>query len=272
MSSNSSTCTYAALVAPKLPLQFACTVTIVSNIRQSQQKQQAENNTTTCDTDVCTKDDNNDTDEKKVDPIEQDIYPSSKRQWKVSYDYIQKRASAEIESGYLAGHTYVRRYDLKSEFRVRKVLDYTQLAESNNGGVGGGLLDSDNDGATYSLVCDRAYLGEKMPWPELPSTGEFKSIVKMDGEDVEHWEYTHEDMTLIRIYQTATEPKYPIRLEEVSLWGGSQTPLLTYTFSNFVVGPQDDSNFVLPSEKSISCARNVAGFPYLHAFHHYLRF
>ena len=65
----------------------------------------------------------------------------------------------------------------------------------------------------------------------------------------------------------------PIRLTDESVQDGTATPLMTYDFKNFKQGAQDASKFELPSPYTHKkCTRNVGGFPYLHAFHWYLRF
>lgn len=49
--------------------------------------------------------------------------------------------------------------------------------------------------------------------------------------------------------------------------------LLTYDLENIQVGPQSVEDFAIPEGYSHNdCERNVGGFPYIHAFHYYLRF
>lgn len=65
----------------------------------------------------------------------------------------------------------------------------------------------------------------------------------------------------------------PIRLTEVNFVGEMPTMLLTYDLENIQVGPQSVEDFAIPHGYSHSdCERNVGGFPYIHAFHYYLRF
>jgi len=46
-------------------------------------------------------------------------YPPRTRRMVVHYDYIRKMARADIEEGYEAAKTYIRRYDQKNEYMVR---------------------------------------------------------------------------------------------------------------------------------------------------------
>lgn len=65
----------------------------------------------------------------------------------------------------------------------------------------------------------------------------------------------------------------PIRLTEENFVGELPTMLLTYDLDNLHVGPQSVADFEIPQGYSHKdCARNVGGFPYIHAFHYYLRF
>lgn len=49
--------------------------------------------------------------------------------------------------------------------------------------------------------------------------------------------------------------------------------LLTYDLLNVQLGPQNVSHFGVPDGFAHDdCARSVTGFPYIHAFHYYLRF
>ena len=65
----------------------------------------------------------------------------------------------------------------------------------------------------------------------------------------------------------------PVRLVDESMYDGVVTPLMTYDVTYQNLGAQPEADFQLPPEYSHkSCTRHVGGFPYIHAFHHYLRF
>jgi hypothetical protein len=102
-------------------------------------------------------------------------------------------------------------------------------------------------------------------------------------------------------------PSVPRRLTDTEVIDGVETPLMTYDLLNVQLGPQvsrvislkdllpstwaishevlldrsdevivtvqDEALFTLPAQHSHeSCAWHIGGFPYIHAFHHYLRF
>lgn len=73
-------------------------------------------------------------------------YPPSVREMSIQYDFDQKIARADVTKGYESGKTYIRRYDQKNEYMVKH--------------------------GKYQK-CERAYLGETMPTPEIPFNQEF---------------------------------------------------------------------------------------------------
>ncbi|OWZ12378.1 hypothetical protein PHMEG_00014472 [Phytophthora megakarya] len=171
-------------------------------------------------------------------------YPPSMGRMKVQYDFDQQLARAEVLAGYNAGKTFVRRYDQKQEFMVK---------------------------SGEFRKCERAYLGDAMPVPEIPFTQEFVAIESVRGKICEHWVHTHENGRVHVYSDVATN--VPIRLTEETVVDEQPTMLLTYDLLNVRVGPQNISSFVIPDgyERS-DCERNVGGFPYIHAFHYYLKF
>ncbi|EEY53154.1 uncharacterized protein PITG_06781 [Phytophthora infestans T30-4] len=168
-------------------------------------------------------------------------YPPSMGRMKVQYDFDQQLARAEMLEGYNAGKTFVRRYDQKQEFMVK---------------------------SGEFRKCERAYLGDAMPVPEIPFTQEFVSV---RGKVCEHWVHTHDNVRVHVYSDVATN--VPIRLTEENVINGQPTMLQTFDLQNVHVGPQNASSFAIPDgyERS-DCVRNVGGFPYIHAFHYYLRF
>lgn len=121
--------------------------------------------------------------------IEEDSdYPPRTRRMTIFYDYINKRARADIEAGYEAAKLYIRRYDLDNEYMIR--------------------LPPIED-------CKRSYLGENMPFPELP-LAEFKKEEEIKGIDCNY--FTHSEYnTKIHFYLDKSSGA-PVRLiqEEIA--------------------------------------------------------
>jgi hypothetical protein len=171
-------------------------------------------------------------------------FPPRYKRMTVFYDYINKKARADIESGFEAAKYYIRRYDIENEYMIR--------------------LPPISD-------CKRSYLGEDMLFPEVPDyvyAGE--SVVN----NVKCNYFLHEELTSrIHMYMSI-EDGAPVQLVQESLEGDSITTLLTYDYSDVTLGAPDESWFELPEEHShdTTCVRHVAGFPYLHIFHYFVRF
>ncbi|ETK86951.1 hypothetical protein F441_08618 [Phytophthora nicotianae CJ01A1] len=171
-------------------------------------------------------------------------YPPSMGRMKVQYDFDQQLARAEMLEGYNAGKTFLRRYDQKQEFMVK---------------------------SGEFRKCERAYLGDAMPVPEIPFAQEFVAMESVRGKVCEHWVHAHDNVR-VHVYSDVST-NVPIRLTEENVIDGQPTMLQTFDFHNVHIGPQNVSSFAIPDgyERS-DCARNVGGFPYIHAFHYYLRF
>jgi hypothetical protein len=162
---------------------------------------------------------------------------------KIYYDYIEKRARADIEEGYEAAKTYIRRYDNKNEYMIR--------------------LPPISD-------CSRAYLGEKMPFPDVPSS-EYVGIKTVNGISCDYFVFNEIDSRVHVFINHNTGA--PVRLTVASVESGTENDLLTYDYSNVVIGKPDSNLFELPeSYDHSSCTRQVGGFPYLHVFHYFVRF
>lgn len=182
-------------------------------------------------------------------------YPPKRRFMTVYYDYINKKARADIEAGYEAAKIYYRRYDQKNEYMVR--------------------LQPIND-------CKRSYLGEVMPFPDIEDV-EYVGVDNIEGIECNH--FVHEDYdTQVHMYM-AVDNGAPVRLvqvntdsntADVSSVGSAQSggqALLTYDYSDVTLGAPDDSLFDLPAPyEHKACVRHVGGFPYLHIFHYFVRF
>eukprot|EP01035_Chromulina_nebulosa_P019514 gene19514-25410_t len=135
----------------------------------------------------------------------------------VYYDYINKRARADLEAGYEAAKIYIRRYDNKNEYMVR--------------------LPPIND-------CKRAYLGDVMPFPDIPDA-----------------------------FYVATDDNSPVRLIQESIEDNVSVPMLTYDYSDVILGTPDLSWFDIPQPyEHKTCINHSGGFPYLHIFHYFVKF
>lgn len=172
-------------------------------------------------------------------------YPPRTRRMTIFYDYINKRARADIEAGYEAAKFYIRRYDTKQEYMVR--------------------LPPIDD-------CKRSYLGESMPFPEIPSTTVYVNQVTLDGIVCEYFLFTEYD---IRVHIYLSLDGAPVKLVQERLDDSTQlsVPLLTYDFTEVSLEEPDSSWFDLPAGYDhAACARHIGGWPYLHVFHYFVRF
>lgn len=176
---------------------------------------------------------------------ESSSYPPKRRRITIYYDFINKKARADIEGGYEAAKYYIRRYDLNKEYMIR-------------------LKPIDD--------CKRSYLGETMPYPKFPDSSVYSGIVEVNGELAYH--FIHEEFDIRVHFYFSVEEGIPLKLDQESIEeDGTIVPLLTYEFSDFQLDPPDDLWFELPSEvPESSCIRHVGGFPYLHIFHYFIKF
>ena len=156
------------------------------------------------------------------------------------------------QEGFDAGKTFLRRYDNKSEYMVR--------------------------GGEYA-ECQRSYLGETMPPPVLPASLKYAGLDDLEGiGQCEHW---IEELGISRVHVWVSllgETRVPVRLTDEQVLSGESVPLMTYDWKDVKIGPPAASSSA-PNTFSVpepwgwrTCSRNIGGFPYLHIFHHYLRF
>ena len=172
-------------------------------------------------------------------------YPPKQRRMTVYYDYVNKRARADIEAGYEAAKAYIRRYDEENEYMIR----FTPIDD-----------------------CKRSFLGETMPLPDL-SEARFVKQEDVEGVLCNYFIHTEYDVR-VHIY-LAVEDNAPVRLiqENVDEDDGTSIPLLTYDYSDVAIGEPDESWFDLPEPYQHStCTRHIGGFPYLHIFHYFVKF
>ncbi|KAF0701595.1 Aste57867_7968 [Aphanomyces stellatus] len=190
-------------------------------------------------------------------------YPPALRKMKIRYDYTQGLARADILAGYDKGKSYIRRYDSKREYKVR-------YGKYKN--------------------CERAYLGEEMPIPDLPRDLVYQGNQHVLGQECELWSFDIPH-TLLRIHVfESVDTQVPMRLTQESQDDvGDWLPVITYDFVNLKVEPQvrrhvrpvshvfsnaqEMKSFDIPGGYTHdTCTRSVVGFPYIHIFEHYLRF
>lgn len=158
----------------------------------------------------------------------------------IFFDYLNKYARVDIEEGYEAAKTYYRRYDLDREYMVRP--------------------DPIND-------CKRSWLGELMPFPDIPDAT-FKSTEVKNGVQCNYFVVEEYD-TLVHIYMDV-KTDAPVQLVQESRTDGL---LLTYDYSNVVLGPPAEELFELPAPYTHeTCVKHAGGYPYLHIFHHFVKF
>jgi hypothetical protein len=179
-------------------------------------------------------------------------FPPRVRKMEIHYDYINSRARANMEPGFEAEKTYIRRYDNKNEYMVR--------------------MPPLND-------CKRSYLGETMPYPLIPETEFIKDNEIINGKRVDY--YLHSDYET-RIHMYFEHGTYiPVQLLQESVSGsdesngsdGISTPMLTYDFEKVIIGEPDIKLFDLMEPYTHElCERHVGGFPFLHVFHYFVKF
>ncbi|KAJ8602259.1 hypothetical protein CTAYLR_003640 [Chrysophaeum taylorii] len=172
-------------------------------------------------------------------------YPPWLRRVRLAYDFVNKRARASILAGYDAGKNYTRRYDEKHEYVVR----------------GGEFPD-----------CQRCYMGEPMPPPQLPRDARRETDALIDGRPVEHWVVdNHPAVERSHLYFDAAS-RLPRRLVNEMLESGEHLiPIMTYDILDLELVVPADLAFALdPPWHHDNCTRRAGGWPYLHLFHHYL--
>ncbi len=115
-----------------------------------------------------------------------------------------------------------------------------------------------------------------MPWPEFPVTMEARGVedIAFGGaaRRTQHWvEDIGEERTHVWV---DADTGAPLRLtNEAVAADGAVTPLMTYELLYSRLGAPDDAHFALQQGWTHkTCERFLTGFPYIHAFHWYLRF
>ena len=72
---------------------------------------------------------------------------------------------------------------------------------------------------------------------------------------------------------------WPVRVLQETVTAGEggeegvSVPMLTYDYRDVVLGQPDAAHFQLPVPyQHDHCDRHVGGFPYIHAFHYFVKF
>ena len=185
-------------------------------------------------------------------------YPPRTRRLQLHYDYPAQRARADIAEGYEAAKMYIRRYDLKKEYMVR----HAPIGD-----------------------CKRSLLTERMSFPILPAALGFVKFDRVEGRKCSYFLQDEEQQRVHAYFDAATGA--PVRLIQEDTAEGQSTPMLTYDFADVVLA---EGLFSLPAREAAavgsggggggseavwddaSCDRHVAGFPYLHVWHYYVKF
>lgn len=180
-------------------------------------------------------------------------FPPRERKMSIYYDYVNKKARVDIEKGYEAAKTYIRRYDEANEYMIRP--------------------DPIDD-------CKRSYLGETMPFPLLdPTEFKYQGIKNINNVNCQYFLYidyeTHIHAYFI-INNNGDYIPYMLIQEDVDNDTGRSETLLTYIYDHVNIGPtavEEEELFEIPLPYSHeTCENQVGGFPYIHIFHHFVRF
>ena len=101
------------------------------------------------------------------------------------------------------------------------------------------------------------------------SSGSGKQII-VKAHHFHHIDYT----THLHAYYNI-ETGAPIQLlqEDVNSISGENKLLLTYQYADVIIGPPDEELFEIPVPYDHgSCENMIGGFPYIHIFHHFVKF
>lgn len=187
-------------------------------------------------------------------------YPPYKRYMTVHYDYDARRARLDYDPvPHMPPKSYVRRYDLGFEWMVMEIRSTKE--------------------------CQKSKLREAMPMPRFPDKFIYLGEARVRGQLCEHWREDHGEETVEYFQAVATGQPLRLTTEAVDTVTPVRktTPLMTYDFYRFEVGPPAEELFRMQSSSSASifatdtvlgvsdCERVVQdmGFPYIHFGHTY---
>ena len=109
-----------------------------------------------------------------------------------------------------------------------------------------------------------------MPFPYIPDAS-WIGIERIGNLQCNHFIHKDGD-AVVHVFMDAAS-NAPVRLIQESIEKGISTPMLTYDYSEVVLGQPDGALFELPSPYThFECERFIGGFPYLHVFHYFVRF
>jgi len=91
--------------------------------------------------------------------------------------------------------------------------------------------------------------------------------------------YLHQDFeTRVHMY-FRQDTHWPVRVVQEAVTAGEgdepgvSVPMLTYEYTDVELGAPDAGHFELPlPHLHEHCDRHVGGFPYIHAFHYFVKF
>eukprot|EP00949_MAST-11_sp_MAST-11-sp1_P003056 g3056.t1 len=176
-------------------------------------------------------------------------YPSAVRELSVVYDAVKGRVWANVTKGYQQGRLFIRRYDVDEEYAIRH-----------------GEFEG----------CKRAFLAQKMPAPQFPRAATFAGKAPCPSKRsmlCERWEISLQGERSDIFVDAATAVPVSLTHHQQDT-EGVLIPAMTYELRNLrLMHEIHDAQFELPEPYvHDACERHQGGFPYIHAFHHYLRF
>ena len=182
-------------------------------------------------------------------------YPPYKRYMTVYYDYTARRTRIDYEPvPHMPPKSFVRRYDLGFEWMIMEV--------------------------RQTKECQKSRMREAMPYARYPDKLIYVGQTRVRGKVCNHWREDLGEETVEYFEEASTGIPLRLTTEAVEQAEGplSTTPLMTYDFTRFEAGMQDESLFRMASSSSSAifstdsaltvdqCERVVQdmGFPYIH--------
>lgn len=206
-------------------------------------------------------------------------YPPRYRLMEVWYDGLKRRAKVHVHSGFEAGKTFLRRWDVADPTEMEEYCWRTdEFAE-----------------------CRRAYMTEPFPNQTMPAGASSWLRVRMgiypidlrdDGQPAKYsglsshageksvktmlWSGVVPPGRLERIKIYANRKTFDlVRLTTEYAYEGRWDPVMSWTVENLVTDDLEEKHFAVPepwgSNPREHCKRIVGGWPQFHLFGHYLR-
>ena len=202
-------------------------------------------------------------------------YPPRVRTLGIYYDYVNKRGRADIAEGYEAAKVHLRRYDDKKEYMVR-LPPIDDCKRSN-------LLEL----MPYPLIPDATYVDQvDCPAPSSPTHGHRYGN---EGNTCDYFVFTDYRTKVHMYFESQTGAPVKLVQESEDVEQGQDIPMLTYDYSDVMVGAPPPAVFELGSHHYSAvkeedkekdgeshthdkCDLHAGGFPYLHVFHYFAKF